>query len=353
MQGKDSIALDLHTEEGKRIVHELARRSDVVLQAYRAGAAARAGIDDTTLTAINPDLVYVNAPGYGTDGPYGARPAYAPSIGAAVGFSLTDAPDAADATASIQEIKAAAIRLTTAGAVPVMQADGVSALGAASTMLLGLVGRARNRPVGPLTVTMLGTGTHALLDRVVDYPARPASPTVDEGAHGYSALYRLYQAGEGWVFLAAPAEREWPALVEVLAGEADLAGDERFATAQSRTEHDAALAEVLTGVFSRRPAADWEKLLTAVGVGCVQAAEAEPGVVIQTDPALSAEYATTAMSPIFEEHLRFGPSVRFSRSATQAKGGCLAGEQTDAILREIGYDDETIADLRARSIVGG
>jgi crotonobetainyl-CoA:carnitine CoA-transferase CaiB-like acyl-CoA transferase len=353
MQGKESIALDLRTEEGKRIVHELARHSDVVLQAYRAGAAERAGIDEKTLREINPDLIYVNAPGYGTGGPYGSRPAYAPSIGAAVGFSLTDAPDAADATASMQDIKAAAIRLTTAGAVPVMQADGISALGAASTMLLGLVGRARNRPVGPLTVTMLGTGTHALLDRVVDYPDRPASPTVDKGGHGYSALYRLYQAGEGWVFLAAPAEREWPALVEALVGEADLAGDERFATAQSRMEHDAALAEVLTGVFSRRPAADWEKFLTAVGVGCVQAAEAEPGVVVQTDPALSAEYATTAMSPIFEEHLRFGPAVRFSRSATQAKGGCLAGEQTDAILREIGYDDEQIADLRARNIVGG
>jgi crotonobetainyl-CoA:carnitine CoA-transferase CaiB-like acyl-CoA transferase len=46
-----------------------------------------------------------------------------------------------------------------------------------------------------------------------------------------------------------------------------------------------------------------------------------------------------------------GPLVRFSRSATQAKGGCTAGEHTDAILRELGYADDSIADLRERGIV--
>jgi crotonobetainyl-CoA:carnitine CoA-transferase CaiB-like acyl-CoA transferase len=297
--------------------------------------------------------VYVNAPGYGTGGPYGSRPAYAPSIGASVGYALTDAPDAAAATGSMADIKAAARRLNAAVAVPTMQSDGVSALGVASTMLLGLLARARSRPLGPLTATMLGTGITALVERVIDHPDRVPSATVDAGGYGYSALYRLYETAEGWVFLAAPAEKEWPELVTALAGEVDLAGDQRFGSAASRTEHDAALADVLSAVLRRRSAADWEKELTAAGVGCVQAAEAEPGVVVQTDPAAAAEYATTAVSPIFEEHLRFGPAVRFSRSATQAKGGCLAGEHTDAILREIGYDEAAIADLRARQLVAG
>jgi crotonobetainyl-CoA:carnitine CoA-transferase CaiB-like acyl-CoA transferase len=353
MQGKESIQLDLQTREGKRIVHELARRSDVVLCAYRAGGAQRAGVDAATLQEINPELVYVNAPGYGTGGPYGARPAYAPTIGAAVGFALTDAPDAADSTETLDDKKHGARRLAAAHAVPVLQADGASALGVASTILLGLLARARGRRPGPLTVTMLGTGTHALVDRIVDYPDRPGSPTVDRGGHGFSALYRLYRAGEGWVFLAAPAEKEWPELTAALAGEVDLAGDPRFATAVSRAANDAALAEVLGGVFARRVAAEWERTLTAAGVGCVQAVEAEPGVVFQTDAALAEEYGTTAMSPTFEEHLRVAPPFRFSRSTTQAKGGCLAGEHTDSILRELGYDDAAIADLRARTIVAG
>ncbi|GHG99964.1 CoA transferase [Amycolatopsis acidiphila] len=352
MQGKESIALDLTTDEGRDIVRELAWRSDIVLCAFRAGAAKRAGIDAEALKSVNPGLIYVYAPGYGTGGPFGVRPAYAPSIGAAAGLALTDAPDAGAATGSLAEIKPAAIRLFQASAVPSLQADGVAALGVASAMLLGLLARARERPLGTLTATMIGTASHALLDRTVDYPGRPASPEVDPGGHGYGALYRMYETAEGWAFLAAPANKEWAALVAALAPEVDLAGDARFASAAERRVHDAELSRALAAVFPKLPAAEWEKRLTEAGVGCVAVSETPPELLLQTTEALAAEYATEAVSPIFEEHLRPGPPVRFSRSATQAGGGCLAGDHTDTLLAELGYDDQAIADLRERKIVG-
>jgi crotonobetainyl-CoA:carnitine CoA-transferase CaiB-like acyl-CoA transferase len=352
MQGKESISLDLTTDDGGKIVRELVRRSDIVLQAFRAGAAKRAGIDADALKALNPDLVYVNAPGYGTGGPFGARPAYAPSIGAASGLALTDAPDAADATNSLAEIKPAAIRLFQASAVPSLQADGVAALGVASAMLLGLLARARNRPLGELTTTMIGTASHALLERTVDYPGRPAPPTVDESGHGYHALYRMYQTFEGWAFLAAPAEKEWPDLVAALAPDVDLGSDARFRTEADRLANDGELAQVLGEVFAKLPAAEWEKRLTKAGVGCVTVAETAPELLLQTTEELAAEYATTTTGPIFDEHLRLGPAVRFSCSTTQAKGGCLAGDHTDALLTELGYSGEDIADLRARRVIG-
>ncbi|WP_395111580.1 CoA transferase [Actinomadura sp. SCN-SB] len=351
MQGKESIALDIGTDDGKRILRELVGRCDVVLQAFRAGAAERAGFDADTLRALNPDLVYVNAPGYGTDGPFGDRPAYAPSIGAATGLALTDVPDAASATGSMREIKSAATRLFAAAAVPSLQADGIAALGVASTLLLGLVARARRRPLGPLTVTMLGTAANALADQVVDYAGRPAAPLVDPGGHGFCALYRMYQAAEGWVFLAAPADREWAPLVAALGAETELAG-ERFATPRARRENDGALAEALGKIFAIRPAAEWEGLLTKADVGCVQVTEAPPETRMQTVPELVDEYTATATSPVFDEHLRVAPPVRFSRSRTQAKGGCLCGEHTDAVLRELGYGDKEIADLRERKVIG-
>jgi crotonobetainyl-CoA:carnitine CoA-transferase CaiB-like acyl-CoA transferase len=352
MQGKESIALDLRTDEGRRIAHELARRSDIVLQAFRAGAAARAGVDSDTLRGINPDLVYVSAPGYGTGGPYGHRPAYAPSIAAAAGLALTDAPGAARSVDSLEGKKSAMRRFSAATAVPSLQADGLSAMSVASTMLLGLLGRRRSRPTGALAVTMMATGTHVLLERIVDFPGRPPAPEVDDEGMGWSALYRMYRAAEGWVCLAAPAPAEWARLVEALTAEVALTADERFATPESRAANDVELADVLTGVFARHPAADWEKRLLGAGVGCVQVTEQLPENLVQVDPDLSAEYAGTAVSPIFEEYLRFGPSVRFSRSTTQTKGGCLTGEHTDALLREIGYDDASIADLRQRGVVG-
>jgi crotonobetainyl-CoA:carnitine CoA-transferase CaiB-like acyl-CoA transferase len=198
---------------------------------------------------------------------------------------------------------------------------------------------------------MLATASHAGIERVIDYAGRPDAPTVDAGGHGYHALYRLYPAAEGWVFLAAPTDREFAELRTSL-GEAGAAlDDERFAGSAARAEHDTALAGILGALFAGAPAAEWETNLTAGGVGCVQVFEGIPEVQLQTDPALAAEYTVTTVSPIFDEHLRLGPAVRFSRSATQANGGVLTGEDTDPILIGLGYDKAAIADLRARSIV--
>ncbi|MGW6359076.1 CaiB/BaiF CoA transferase family protein [Streptomyces sp. NPDC055092] len=352
MQGKESICVDLHTEDGRRIVHALARRCDVVLQSFRAGAAERAGVDAATLRALNPDLIYVNAPGYGVDGPYGRKPAYAPSVAAAAGLALTDAPDAAARITSLAEVKSSSLRLNQAAAVPTLQVDGVSALGAASAMLLALLARRRGRSLGDLTVTMLGTATHTLVEQVVDYPDRPQPPRVDPGSHGFDALYRMYEAAEGWVFLAAPAPREWQPLVETLGSPPELT-DERFTTAGSRRDHDSALVEALAGIFRRRAAADWEEQLTAADIGCVRVHEEYPEMLLQTDEALAAEYTVEAVSPVFQEHRRRDPHVRFSRSSTRAKGGCMAGEHTDALLAELGYPATEIAGLRERKIVGG
>jgi len=198
---------------------------------------------------------------------------------------------------------------------------------------------------------MVGTTTHAILEQVVDYPGRRPVSAPDPDGHGYHALYRMYKAAEGWVFLAAPEPREWTPLREALAAEADLGG-ERFATPEARRENDAALAEALGEVFARRPAAEWEDLLGKADVGCVQVTERIPELVLQTDEALSAEYCATATNAIFDEHLRMGPLVRFSRSATKADGGCSVGEHTDLVLAELGYDEDAIAGLRERGVIG-
>ncbi|WP_281260899.1 CaiB/BaiF CoA transferase family protein [Nocardia nova] len=351
MQGKESIALDMHSPEGLAIVHRLAQQADVVLQTYRAGAAERAGVDAATLTALNPRLVYLCAPGYGIDGPYGGKPAYAPSIGAATGLGLTDVPDVVARADNLDEVKAAVIRLYAAAANLSVQADGVAALGAASAMLLGLLARRLGRPLGTLTTTMIATGTHALVDRNVDYPGRGEVLRPDPDMYGYSALYRLYRAADGWIFLAAPLEHEWAALIAAMEPHLRLAEDPRFATAIARIDNDDALAEALARVFATRAKALWEKELGAADVGCVAVAEQVAEKTLQEDEFFEAGYGVLAVHPTFDVHRRLSPATTFSRSRTKADGGCLTGEHTDALLTEIGYDTAKIADLRARGIV--
>jgi crotonobetainyl-CoA:carnitine CoA-transferase CaiB-like acyl-CoA transferase len=145
-----------------------------------------------------------------------------------------------------------------------MQADGVAALGVASTMLLGLLARVRVQALGELTTTMLAAGTHALFDRVVDYAGKPTPPTADDETYGYSAVYRMYRAAEGWVFLAVPAEDEWTWLTRQPAFR-ELAADPRFASSAARGEHDDALAEALAATFAARPAQEWRTSCSGPG----------------------------------------------------------------------------------------
>ena len=353
LQGKESIALDIRTHEGLAIVHEIARRCDVVLQCYRAGVAARIGIDEAALKAVNPALVYLNAPGYGIDGPYGGKPAYAPSIGAASGVSLTDAPLGGARPETHEQLLSGARNLRAGGTVPAVQSDGIAALGVASGLLLGLYARQRGITMTDLTTTMLGSCTQALIGRNTGYQGRQPLSRVDDEFRGLGPLYRMYRAADGWVFLAAPAGRDWPALAAgsaVRAGYGSLA-DERFATEASRAANAAALTAALEAIFVTRAKDEWEAELTAADVGCVAVAQVNAEWRMQDDEFYQAGYAVDAVSPIFDEHRRAAPLNRFSRSATKPESGCRLGQHTDALLRELGYDDEQIAGLRKRDVV--
>lgn len=351
LQGKESFAVDLRNPEGLALVHELATTVDVVLQCFRGGVAERTKVDEATLKAINPALVYLSAPGYGVDGPYAGRPAYAPTIGAASGISVVDG-GGAPAPETLEAKHLAAMRLHAAGASPSVQADGVAALGVGSALMLGIYAHARGIEIPEMVTTMFGTAHQALISHNVSYPGRVDAPTPDAEFFGLGPLYRLYPAADGWVFLAAPKASEWDVLTAALAPYADLAGDPRFSSPEARADHGDALAEALAAIFVTKPKRVWEEELSAQDVGCVEAADDTLEWVLQDDEFFEAGYSVEAVSPIFDEHRRLAPLQRFSRSTTKADGGCTIGQHTAAVLAELGRDEATIADLAERGVVG-
>ncbi|MDR3662492.1 MAG: CoA transferase, partial [Mycobacterium sp.] len=339
--------------EGLELVYELAKRSDLVLQCFRGNAAERAGIDEAKLRSANPDLVVLGMSGYGTDGPYAHRSAYAPSIGAAAGLSVIDSRGAATPPTDLDEAHRRAVTLHAASAVPAVQSDGIAALGVASALLVGLYAKRRGISLPHLTASMFGTALQAAINHNTGYAGRPSIESADDQFYGLNALYRMYKAADGWVFLAAPLAREWPALAKAMAPYVDLHVDERFAGEVSRAEHSEALIEALTPVFATKTASEWEQELTSQDVGCVEVAERNSELLLQTDPFFEAGYSVAAHSPIFEEHRRLAPLCRFSRSRTKADAGCTVGQHTDVVLREMGLDADRIAALRAAEVIGG
>jgi crotonobetainyl-CoA:carnitine CoA-transferase CaiB-like acyl-CoA transferase len=353
LQGKESVAVDFTTPEGLELVYHLAKRADVVLQCFRGNAAERARIDEATLKAINPDLVFLSTTGYGVDGPFAHRAAYAPSIGAASGLSVIDSRNAALPPVDLDDVHRKAATLHAGSATPAVQSDGIAALGVASALMVGLYAKRRGIDIPNMVTTMLGTVQQALIVHNASYAGRPVIETADHEFYGINALYRMYRAADGWVFLAAPLAREWPAFAKAMAAYVDLDADERFSSATARADNDGALIDALTPVFATKTKRQWERELTAQDVGCVEVVERNPELLLQTDPYFEAGYSVEAYSPIFEHHRRLAPLCRFSRSRTKADAGCTVGQHTDAVLREIGLDEDRIADLRARGIVGG
>ena len=355
LSGKESVAVDIGTPEGREVVHELVRRADVVLRSFRAGVAERLGYDDESLLAVNPDLVYLNAPGFGVGGPYGHRPAYAPTIGAGAGQAGRNlgASMVQRADLTMDEVKDTSLRM--GGAVMSgNNPDASSSLGAATAMLLGLVARRRGAPGQSMLTTMLNTMSHALADDMVEYEGRAPAPAVDASILGFGPLYRLYETAEGWVFLAAPSRREWEALAAALPG--DLAGDPRFATVEARSEHAGELADALAAVFGGRPAADWERDLTAADVACVVVEDGPPETcIMQGEGGLGRTLGMLVdlEHPVCGAYPRMKPLVKLSRSGGLARGAPLLGADTDRVLRELGYSEDRIADLHDRGIAAG
>jgi crotonobetainyl-CoA:carnitine CoA-transferase CaiB-like acyl-CoA transferase len=346
LQGKESVALDLGRAEGRELVERIARNADLVLAAYRAGVAERLGVDYESLRRHNPRLVYLSAPGYGADGPCARKPAFAPTIGAAVGAGRLQAGPSIPAGAgmTLDEIKKASLRLNWAAQAP-GNADGCSALGVATALLLGLIARERCGVGQQMHTSMLCTTAYALSDDCIDYRDRLPRRDPDPLLYGFGPLYRLYETADGWVFLACPRESEWARLCEVLAEETDRA-EVRMAARDER------LAATLEDIFRRRPAREWETLLGARGVACVEVADGPVSRAIFEDTAArAAGFLTAVEHPSFGAHDRLTPLVSLSLSPGRAAPAPLLGAATETVLREIGLDGAAIRALEDKGVI--
>ena len=358
LQGKESLAIDMASDEGRKVVHELAAHADIAIRSFRAGVAERLGVDAEALLAVNPDLMYLDAPGFGIGGPYGHRPAFAPTISAGSGVAMRNfgkvlRPEDFQGLTT-EEARLVSVQLTIAANSGGTQPDGIAAVTVGAALALAAFAKKRGHGGQRILTTMLLSAAHAMSETVVDYGPDLRPPVPDSESYGYGPLYRLYEAADGWIFLAAPAETEWRDLIIAMAPYApELGGNPRFSDAKSRRNNAVELADVLSKAFGTRDAADWEHDLVARGLGCVKVETDTMESIYLGEFGQQAGFVDEAISPVFDAYPRIGPLVHFSRSATQALPGCTLGQHSEAILIELGYEADDIDKLRAQDLLIG
>ena len=203
--GKESICIDLKTEEGRRVAHGLIARADVLIHNYRVGVPERLGIGYADARAINPLLVYVSVNGYGPAGPGALRPSTHPIPGAALGGVVAQlGGHLPDRLLSGDALRDAARRISRANE---LNPDPNTSLVVATAASLGLAARVRCGVGQAIYVDMFGANAYANFDDFFDYPGKPPRAEVDDLCFGTSERRRLYRTADGWVLLSVDADK--------------------------------------------------------------------------------------------------------------------------------------------------
>ncbi len=348
MAGTQGLSIDLKTTEGREVLNRLLPKMDVILHNMRPGAPYRVGIGIEQVRELNPDAVYVYLGGYGSSGPHSHRPSMHP-IGGALGGGVmaqigsAGIPDP-DSPLSMDEIKAVSRRLGRANEV---NPDPNTAMVTATAVTMALYARQRFGTPQYVETTMIGSNAYVNADHFFDYESRTPRPTQDAGGYGLNALHRLYESSDGWVFLDCPFEDEWRRMCETL-GRSDLLSDPRFADPDSRAANDDALISELAAEFSQKPALEWERIMTSANVGCVQTEDRGMYHFFSEDPHVEQNGLRVDVEhPRFGPMWRYAPILDFSHTKCVAGAGILRGQHTIPILKELGYSESEIHEMRA------
>ena len=347
--GKESISLDLRTAEGRAVAQQIVAKADAFLTGFRSGVADKMGLGYEELKALNPRLLYVHAAGYGTDGPYAHRALYAQaaeavagSFGRQVGYWTDPAQSEGFSVLELQAVVMPHLN-------QIVDGDSNAALVVLAALSLGIYHQQRTGEGQFLGTSMIGGNAWAYSDDFCSYAGKPPTPLCDSEYYGTKALDRVYEAdGDSWVSLAVRSDAEFAALL----GAMGLEADDRFASATARAEHDDELVSLLGKAFAEKTAAEWESVLSAVRVGCVEVNMKGQPVFASFDPVLRETGLTVAVEhPLYGELIRAAPPISFSETPGRVAPPCVRGQHNRSILTELGYSDGDIAKLEELDVI--
>lgn len=330
-RAKESLALDVKHADARPILDALVAKADVLVQNLAPGASARLGLSYEALAPAHPGLIVCDISGYGSSGPYRDRKAYDLMIQSEAGLlSVTGSSDApAKAGISIADIAAG--------------------MYAYSQVLAALLQRGQTGRGTRIDISMLEA-----LGEWMSYPLYYAfdgaePPPRTGAAHATIYPYGPFTAGDGrQVMLGLQNEREWGRFCAEVLQCPELTGDLRFTTNADRVANRDALDAVIAEAFAPLTAAAVAERLEQAGIANAQVNDM---AALRDHPQLAArDRWRTVASPVGALPTLLPPGG-WTDAEPRLDAVPALGEHSDALLRELGHDDQQIARLRADGVV--
>jgi len=331
-RNKRGLVLDLKRAEGVTVLNKLVTTADVLIENYRPGVAARLGVDYPALSALNPRLIYCSISGYGQTGPYAARGGYDLIAQGMSGIMSATGSD---------------------GGAPVKVGVPITDLGAGLFALVGILCAVRARRVtgrGQRVDTSLFEAGLALSAwEATEYWFTGQVPRGLGTAHRLNAPYQAFRAADGYFTVGAANDNLFPRFCKIL-GLDHLVGDARFADVGRRLGNRAELETLIEAVTVHQPRAHWLAQCEAAGVPAGPINSVPEALA---DPHVRARGMVQALThPQAGRVSALGNPVKMSLTPpVMAAAAPTLGQDTDAILRELGYAEREIAALRQHEVI--
>ena len=327
--GKKSLAINLRTEQGKDVLRDLVKVSDILLQNFRPGTIDTMGFGYDFLKKLNPKIIMINVSAYGQYGPYKDRVGFDP-IGQAMGglMSLTGSPGDPPIKTFFPLIDRITALHATIGALAALREREISGEGQTIDVCLADTGFTTNEiPIS----AYLGGGI------------------VQERSGNGAGLENTYQTADGWILISATNDAMWLRVCEAL-DKPEWLEDPRFATRADRRENASELEGEVSTWFSTRTTKDAVGYLSSFSIPCAPVNNVEQAA--KEAHLHEREILVEVPDPVAGSMYVAGKMIKFGRTPMVVGSTPMVGEHTREVLQDIlGYSQEKVQGLQNEEIV--
>jgi len=330
-RGKQSLAVDIATEEGQALVRRLAEGADILLENFKVGGLAKYGLDYPSLRALNPRLIGCSITGFGQDGPYAHRAGYDFMIQAMGGLmSLGGEPDG--------------MPMKTGVAIT----DVTTGLYATVGVLAALQERHRTGVGRHVDVALLDVQVATLANQALNALVSGENPERHGNAHPNIVPYQAFACADGHLVLTVGNDAQFARFARLL-GHPEWADDPAYATNAARVGNREVLVPLIQTILMTRGRDEWLAELEARGI---PAGPINTLTEVFDDPQVQHRAMRRTLRRGDLEVPQVGNPLLFDgESATSEVAPPGLGQDSEALLAEMGLTPDDITRLRRAGVV--